>query len=574
MSQSVPPNTSVHPAQVSSPVDFQENPVNPSFQSYSTATTASTQSSSYYHSESSLQNFIDTKPYNIHTIYSEGHKNNLDRLNENSVIPPRMEDSFVQFPHALKHLTDSLTIEPQYQYPRQHLQQFLQNQSQHLLSQQSLTSHMITALHQNGNPEDYSSSSKTGIAEDRLSPISRPRSHLSSSDSSNATPCSWQDNNFPNRFSKCLLESRNGDSISNRYSSSPIYPSHSPSNFITGRREITGSLTGRDGTNFFLRKKVTGFNTFEDEDAILGLSRENSMCPDLPLETTLHEEERNQIPSYLLEKSMYSCSLCSFTCRKQIELTNHVGIHPDEKPFHCTHCDYKGSKYNYLKNHLLIHGTQKVHECPHCEYKSYQRGAVKVHMRKHSEEKKYACPSCPYRTHFNGNLKLHIRVHTGEKPYVCPVCDFRCTQSGSLKIHMRGHSGEKPYACSACDYKTKHKGNLVMHQRKHSGERPFRCELCSYATTQRMGLTKHKKTVHGIDPPPNKGRYPHQIMMYEQLHGLNSPHPVHSDDPRGLLSGLPPHLMGAIKHSPIFLPKNEPLSYHLSEREQSHLSLK
>jgi len=196
-------------------------------------------------------------------------------------------------------------------------------------------------------------------------------------------------------------------------------------------------------------------------------------------------------------QAKYDCSLCNFTCRKQIELINHVQIHPDEKPFHCPHCDYKGSKYHYLRNHLLTHSEYQVHQCPECDYRCVQRGSLKVHMRRHSEEKRFACTMCNYRSHFKGNLKLHIRIHTGEKPYACSECDFRCTQSGSLKIHMRGHTGEKPYACDMCDYRSKHKGNLVMHRRKHTGDKPFVCDRCDYKSSQKMALTKHIKTVHG-----------------------------------------------------------------------------
>lgn len=209
----------------------------------------------------------------------------------------------------------------------------------------------------------------------------------------------------------------------------------------------------------------------------------------------------------------YECSLCSFTSRKQIDLINHVAIHPDEKPFHCPHCDYKGSKFHYLRNHLLSHSEQPVHQCPQCDYKCVQRGSLKVHMRRHSDEKKYACTLCHYRSHFKGNLKLHIRVHTGEKPYACTECEFRCTQSGSLKIHMRGHSGEKPYACEMCDYRSKHKGNLVMHRRKHTGDKPYQCDRCNYKSSQKMALNKHIKSVHVNQVTQEDNLHPHHHLL-------------------------------------------------------------
>jgi len=241
------------------------------------------------------------------------------------------------------------------------------------------------------------------------------------------------------------------------------------------------------------------------------------------------QQQRKQTGEYSSRsrQAKYDCSLCNFTCRKQIELINHVQIHPDEKPFHCPHCDYKGSKYHYLRNHLLTHSEYQVHQCPECDYRCVQRGSLKVHMRRHSEEKRFACTMCPYRSHFKGNLKLHIRIHTGEKPYACSECDFRCTQSGSLKIHMRGHTGEKPYACDMCDYRSKHKGNLVMHRRKHTGDKPFVCDRCDYKSSQKMALTKHIKTVHGgVTLAEEINEHSHQEPEREQ-HQAHQSHPHH-----------------------------------------------
>ena len=276
-----------------------------------------------------------------------------------------------------------------------------------------------------------------------------------------------------------------------------------------------------------VRTNSPNYNNNDSENQFS--NNQDNMYPNLPLETTFQEGQpfqdislgngdstttpvagntkssnrsSNKYSNSNRSRSRtYTCSLCTFTCYKQIDLINHVSVHPDEKPFHCSQCDYKGAKYHYLRNHLLTHGDRKLLECTQCDYKSYMRGALNVHMKKHSDEKKFSCPDCSYRTHFKGNLKLHLRIHSGEKPYACTLCEFRCTQSGSLKIHMRGHSGEKPFSCTMCEYRTKHKGNLVMHMRKHTGDRPFHCEHCTYTTAQRMALVKHCSNVHGVVIP-------------------------------------------------------------------------
>lgn len=293
-------------------------------------------------------------------------------------------------------------------------------------------------------------------------------------------------------------------------------------------------------------------------------SDKDNACGDLPLETTLQEgidysrtmsQDMSLTDDYRNRNRLktYACSLCSFTCRKQVDLINHVGIHPDEKPFHCPQCDYKGAKYHHLRNHILTHSERSLLPCPQCDYKTYQRGALRVHMRRHSSEKRHGCPHCPYRTHFKGNLKLHLRVHTGEKPYQCTLCDFRCTQSGSLKIHMRGHSGEKPYACEMCDYRSKHKGNLVMHRRKHTGEKPYQCDKCGFKSSQRMCLTKHYKNAHREEAPPppqNANRVRNNIIFPSALLSRTEDEDAISSNnittENAVHSAFPPYPSGAI----------------------------
>ena len=572
------------------------------------------------HHQTYLQSIAHNKTHPHPSVTCSNSEQKEHPRNEDFNAIRSEESTFAHLTPALKHLTDSLSLEQQpYQipHPRQHLHQFLQQQNQHriqqhnLLHQQSaLTNHMLSALHHNGNRQGEVYAHPKILQEaqqDRNSPHAKPYEQVMKSvadhdmirgRASISPKGSWPDSCGSNK-SVDLSSPHNSDTnmLSQNYSnSSPVsFSNNSPNNLVTSDNRRTD-----DGVNLNMahnlknKKHVTAsnFNVMEEGDSN-EYSRDGSMCPELPLETTLHEGDdyrTGEGSSYgqpLLQGPLdlnssrnkaYNCSLCPFTCRKQIELTNHVGIHPDEKPFHCPHCDYKGAKYHYLRNHLLTHGSQKVHECPEpgCEYKSYQRGAIKVHMRKHSSEKRFGCPHCTYRTHFKGNLKLHLRVHSGEKPYACTECDFKCTQSGSLKIHMRGHSGEKPYACSACDYRTKHKGNLVMHQRKHTGDRPFRCNQCSFSTAQKMALTKHNKTVHGIEPPQtNRDRY-HHDRMYQS--GSATP-PVNNSIPeRPLEVPQLAHMASEVPHltqlensspndvrTPIFLPlqaKTEPINFH------------
>ena len=57
-------------------------------------------------------------------------------------------------------------------------------------------------------------------------------------------------------------------------------------------------------------------------------------------------------------------------------------------------------------------------------------GNLTKHMRIHTNEKPYECDVCEKRFRHSGDLKYHMRIHTNEKPYECDVCEKSFRQSG------------------------------------------------------------------------------------------------------------------------------------------------
>ncbi|KAI1696568.1 zinc-finger double domain-containing protein [Ditylenchus destructor] len=173
----------------------------------------------------------------------------------------------------------------------------------------------------------------------------------------------------------------------------------------------------------------------------------------------------------------HRCNLCPYLSASRGYLTVHMRTHTGQKPYNSA-----------LQRHIRIHTGEKPYKCTLCSYACTTQSNLTTHMRIHTGEKPYKCTLCSYACTTQGSLTTHMRTHTGEKPYKCTM--FLCLQHpeqsdgpmlftpGYLTTHMRTHTGEKPYKCSQCSFACAQSSNLKQHMRsRHSLDKKLKSTL-------------------------------------------------------------------------------------------------
>ena len=91
-------------------------------------------------------------------------------------------------------------------------------------------------------------------------------------------------------------------------------------------------------------------------------------------------------------KSVYQCTVCSFSALVESQIQLHVCTHSARK-YACRVCDEKLSSKITLHRYALLHAAIGEHKCSQCEHSYTSKLALSVHV-KGVHGPGYKCPHC------------------------------------------------------------------------------------------------------------------------------------------------------------------------------------
>ncbi len=81
-----------------------------------------------------------------------------------------------------------------------------------------------------------------------------------------------------------------------------------------------------------------------------------------------YEKIRGKIP---IDDRNHVCTVsgCLMRFTRSDELTRHLRIHTNTRPYICSYCSRAFTRSDHLKTHLRVHTGEKPYKCDHCEKK-------------------------------------------------------------------------------------------------------------------------------------------------------------------------------------------------------------
>lgn len=145
----------------------------------------------------------------------------------------------------------------------------------------------------------------------------------------------------------------------------------------------------------------------------------------------------------------------------------------------CTICNEGVSNRYSLGPHVMrVHSKQKSKVCPYCDRAFTCTGDLTRHIRIHTNMKPFKCnyPDCDYAFRASGDLHKHLRRHkTGQdgsnRRFTCDLCERSFERNYDLKRHKMTHNRHEEGVGYQCEYCTKTFVRKVIVWRTHAHSR-------------------------------------------------------------------------------------------------------
>ena len=144
-----------------------------------------------------------------------------------------------------------------------------------------------------------------------------------------------------------------------------------------------------------------------------------------------------------------SCSLCPFTCMKQLNLDKHRKSHGPNRKHSCNMCNFSVNRIELLLRHISLHTQFLAAEVR----KQAMSAGISSNCGNVSELMKYdvnrelsppqkvirSCQKCPYKTKVKKQLVKHERKHVIRSKLTCMYCNYSSGIATELNIHVKLH---------------------------------------------------------------------------------------------------------------------------------------
>ncbi|XP_051564758.1 zinc finger protein 142-like isoform X1 [Myxocyprinus asiaticus] len=242
-----------------------------------------------------------------------------------------------------------------------------------------------------------------------------------------------------------------------------------------------------------------------------------------------HRKDKNATKGKMSAK--LQCSLCSFTCKQERCLTQHVAVkHEGVRPHQCRFCAFSTIRRYRLEAHESLHTGVGRHSCEICGQTFGTTSRLRLHhQRIHNKQATHFCSLCDYRAYNLNDISCHnLSCHTGELNHHCCKCSARFSSDIALNQHCnRAHPDANSLSCAHCSFTCNRQAALKAHLRRDHSEIEngatkedsetqdgpekqskisvtHQCLVCFFSTHKKLLLIQHMLDEHEDGPASEK----------------------------------------------------------------------